>query len=258
MVLLFYRGQKDFRRARYTGSPRPVRPASAVMEIVQRYQARGLPTPINGEVLARAGISDSLIPRTLQALETLDLINAEGVPTQVFEDIRRAPEAEYQQRLREWLNRAYAEALQFVDPATADEVAIRDAFRNYNPFGQVSRMVTLFTGLFKAAGVGLEKAAQASRKPAAASPPKARTGMKSLQGLARRVSAGDQTPKPGTLPPALAGLMASLPPEGKGWTQAKRDSFMAAFGTILDFCFPIGAVADGWDDDDADDVADSA
>ena len=109
--------------------PGPYAPASAILELVQRYRTRGLPTPINGEVLARSGISDSLIPRTLQTLQTLDLIDEAGAPTQVFEGIRRAPEAEYQQRLREWLNNAYADALNYIDPATASDVEVRDAFR---------------------------------------------------------------------------------------------------------------------------------
>jgi hypothetical protein len=43
------------------------------------------------------------------------------------------------------------------------------------------------------------------------------------------------------LPPAIAGLMASLPSPDDGWTKTQRDAFMTAFGVVLDFCFPVVA-----------------
>lgn len=144
-------------------SSAPYAPATAVMSLVERHRNKGLPSPVDGEVLARASVPDSLIPRTLQALRTLDLLDSEGRPSPVFEGIRLAPEAEYQQRLQEWLQGAYADALRFVNPATDDETAIRDAFRSYNPVGMQPRMVSLFTGLFRAAGVSPEKPAPVKR-----------------------------------------------------------------------------------------------
>jgi hypothetical protein len=41
------------------------------------------------------------------------------------------------------------------------------------------------------------------------------------------------------IPAPLAGLLANLPQEGEGWTADRRDKFMAAFKTVIDFCFPI-------------------
>ena len=132
-------------------NPVPYAPASAVLEIISRRRHRGLPIPINADVLSRASVSASLIPRTLQALQVLDLIDGDGNPTAIFEAIRTAPEAEYQRRLEDWLEGTYAEVFTFVDPAKDDEVRIRDAFRSYNPAGQQERMVTLFVGLCTAA-----------------------------------------------------------------------------------------------------------
>lgn len=101
-------------------------------------------------------------------------------------------------------------------------------------------MVSLFIGLFTAAGVMPER----ERKPAPrtkatppkqrliySTPPKAREGTKSLIG-------GAHTPPPG-LPPALAGLLQSLPANGQSWTQEARDKFYTTFGAVLDFCFTI-------------------
>jgi hypothetical protein len=144
-------------------SPAPYAPVSPVLEIVDRYRNRGLPTPISAEVLSRAGVSDSLISRTLQTLKVLDLIEEDGTPTSTFEDLRKAPEGEYQTRLQEWLNHAYADVLRFVDPATADETSLRDAFRSYKPVAQQPRMLTLFTGLYAAAGIVSDRA-KAPRK----------------------------------------------------------------------------------------------
>lgn len=135
----------------------PYAPAKVVIDLIERYRAKGLPSPINGEVLARAGVPESVMARTLQALTTLDLIDAEGRPSTALEGMRIAPEAEYRTRMAEWLAAAYADALQFVDPASATETEVRDAFRQYKPFGQQGRMVILFMGLFRHAGIAPEK-----------------------------------------------------------------------------------------------------
>jgi len=138
-------------------APAPYAPAKAILDIVGRYRNKGLPAPVTAEVLGRIGVSDSLIPRTLQALKALDLITDDGKPTQTFETLRLAPEAEYEKSLNDWLVTAYADVLQFIDPDTADDTVLRDAFRSYSPIGQQPRRVTLFTGLFAAAGIGPQK-----------------------------------------------------------------------------------------------------
>lgn len=223
--------------------PAPYAPASAVLALIERHRNKGLPSPVDNEVLGRAGISPSLIPRTLYALQTLDLIDDEGRPTKVFEGIRLAPEAEYKQRLAEWLSSAYADALQFVDPSKDDEVKVRDSFRTYKPVGQQDRMVTLFLGLFVGAGVAPEK----GRQPPRNQPPKKTRTLPPAPKLARAegsqkpaapvVSRGEATS--GSLPPAIAGLLASLPTVGDGWTKVERDRFVVTFGAVLDFCFPV-------------------
>lgn len=215
----------------------PYAPASAIIGLIERSRTRGLPTPVTSDVLSRAGISGSLIPRTFQALQVLDLIDETGQPTAIFESIRKAPGGEYKQRLVEWLNGAYADALNFVDPATADDVAARDAFRSYTPIGQQARMVSLFVGLYAAAGVGAEKAsaprASTSRpkQPATSRPPAKPLGIKP----AVRKTIVDSS----ELPVPLTALLSRLPQEGQGWTQAGRDKFVHTFSTLLDFCFPI-------------------
>lgn len=232
-------------------APAPYAPASAVMEIVNRYR-RGLPSPINAETLKRAGISDSLTTRTIQALETLDLIDDKGVPTPVLVGLQKAPEPEFKQRLTEWLNAAYADVLGFIDPATADETAIRDAFRNYTPIGQQPRMVTLFQGLYAAAGVRTDKRPPTSRPGGRnAAPPKSRVSGSTNRAEPMR-QPNTRNPGHASAPPALAGLIASIPFADGGWTKTEREKFMAAFGGVLDFCMPI--VERKASDDAADDA----
>jgi hypothetical protein len=216
----------------------PYAPASAVLEIVQRHRDKGLPPVVDSAVLERAGISHSLVPRTLQALEALDLIDAGGRPTRTFEGIRLAPESDLKVRLAEWLNTAYADALAFIDPATATESQIRDAFRHYKPVGQQSRMVTLFLGLYAAAGVSADRQrAKRQRSEKAAIPhapsagaPVAERGRPQRE---RQLVLGTN------LPAHVGGLLTKLPNEGSGWTRQQRDKFMTAFGAVLDVCFPI-------------------
>ena len=212
--------------------PTPYAPASAIVELIERHRKRGLPSPVDAEVLGRAGISESLIPRTLKALQTLDLIDENGKPTEIFEGIRLASEAEYKERLAEWLNTAYTDVISFVDPATDDETAIRDAFRSYNPVAQQPRMVSLFVGLYAAAGIGSEKQAQ----------PRQRTRSQAPRKPATKKQAPRKNPLTGGssgLPQALVGLLSNLPSEGRGWTQDQRDKFLNTFGVVLDFCFQI-------------------
>lgn len=233
----------------------PYAPASAILDLIARNRTKGLPAKVDGEVLGKFGVSDSLIPRTLQALQTLDLIDESGKPSQVMEGLRLAPEAEYKQRLGEWLKQTYADALQYVDPATDDETRIRDAFRSYNPFGQQDRMVSLFMGLFRAAGIGPEKA-PSPRKAGTATPLKkprlvSKPAVKDNQGNG---GTARQLELPAGLPPAMAGLIASLPAAGAGWTKTKRDQFVQMFGAVLDFTYPIQPedVFNDVDGDDAD------
>ena len=148
-----------------TSAPAPYAPAAAILGLLERNRSRGLPTPIDKEVLSRSGISDSLVSRTLQALHALDLIHEDGTHTETFEGLRLAPEGEYKSKMAEWLNAAYADVIQFVDPSKGDEVAVRDALRPYKPFSMQDRMMTLFTGLYGAAGIWPEGAQKARVRP---------------------------------------------------------------------------------------------
>ena len=210
-----------------TEAAAPYAPISVMMDIIQRHRDRGLPKPINGETLQRAGlVTESLTSRTVQALTVLDLVDQAGNPTPVFEGIRLAPETEYKKRLEEWLKGAYADVFSFTDPSKDDLTQIGDAFRTYTPPGQRDRMVNLFVGFCKAAGLMTETATQMPKpKPASSAAhaaPKKVTIKLAQKGSANGYSQDQFT---NSLPPALLGLLQSLPNPSVGWLQSERDKF---------------------------------
>jgi hypothetical protein len=223
--------------------PVPYAPAKAILEIIGRYRTRGLQVPISAEVLGRSGISDSLIPRTLQALKTLDLIDAEERPTPTLDGLRLAPEAEYPARLRQWLKDAYADVLMFVDPATADETGLRDAFRSYTPIGQQDRMVSLFTGLCAAAGMGPEVVTKTARQrrsrpvstPSGSSGKRAspHTGVTPLEndGAASAERPGKANPPHSDLIEQLIGKFPAFDP---AWDDAIKTQWFKGFQQFMD------------------------
>lgn len=184
--------------------PAPYATSSAILDLIDRHRNRGLPAPVTFDILARAGISDSLIPRTLQALQTLDLIDDQGMPTETLEGLRLAPESEFQNRLTEWIQDAYADVLAFVNPSEDDETAVRDAFRSYSPVGQQPRMVTLFMGLLAAAGMADEKHRGHSRRARATpSPPSKPSGGAKTKTPDQSSRRSIQMPPP-SLPPEIS------------------------------------------------------
>jgi hypothetical protein len=233
----------------------PYAPAKTVLSIIDRFRNRGLQVPIDLEVLSRAGVSESLAPRTLQALRLLDLIDEAGNPTDTLDALRLARSDEYQQRFAAFLRTAYSDVFQYVDPVEDDEECIRDAFRAYEPRGQQGRMVSLFVAFAEHAG--LRDPAKFSASNGERTPAPRRTTPAALRSRPIRAAGGRETP-PVTLPssaqeqtdglrrypseglpPALAGLLASLPQQGEAWTQAQRDRFLTTFGAVLDFVYPV-------------------
>lgn len=217
--------------------PAPYTSPKSTLDLIERYRNRGLPSPLDAEVLARAGVvSDSLIPRTLQAMQALDLIDDKGMPTDTFENLRLAPETEFKQALADWLKAAYADVFNFVDPATDDAVRIRDAFRSYNPVGQQDRMVTLFIGLCTAAGLMPERERQPRSSASAPSRPRTTPSKGKKKSTGKRYTAHISA---GGIPAPMTALLGTLPPGDTGWTKEKRNSFVTAFEGVLDFCVPI-------------------
>jgi hypothetical protein len=232
-----------------SGGPGPYAPPAAILEVIRGFRDRGLATPFTADVLVRAGVSESLVPRTLKSLEVLELIDAAGMPTTVMEGLRRATSEEFPQRLADALRAVYVEVFNFVDPAADTPERVADAFRAFDPIGQRGRMVTLFLGLCEAAGIipdgtarkqatptGGRSGATPRRKPLLPSKSAGPSG-RHIVNLSK-IKAFRDEPN-GNIPPAIGGLLASLPRGGSGWPQAQRDRWVKTFEAVLDFAIPV-------------------
>lgn len=212
----------------------PYAPPATVMDVIMRHRDRGLSTPFDLDVLTRAGVTEALAPRVLQALKLLDLVNAGGEPTEEFEGLRVAPSSEFPKKLEEVLRTAYADVFNYVNPAEDSLADVTDAFRSYKPPGQRGRMVTLFLGLCKEAGI-IEAAPTRPKSEANGRSPSQRPRRSSPPPPRQR----QRKSAKGEIPPQIESLLATLPSPDDGWTKGKRDQFLAAFGAILDYTYPI-------------------
>jgi hypothetical protein len=133
----------------------PYAPSSAIVQILSQHRK----TPIakfDALVLDRqVAIPESLIPRTLVALQLLGFADADNNALPEFTALARVPEADLKPAVADILRVAYAPVIAALggDPAVASPDQITAAFRSYNPLGQLERMVQLFTGLMSYVGM---------------------------------------------------------------------------------------------------------
>ncbi|MBV9143991.1 MAG: DUF5343 domain-containing protein [Pseudonocardiales bacterium] len=124
-------------------------PGKTIIGLIERSRGPGLPSPLTVESLRRVSVSESLAPRTLHSLKLLDLVDEQGKPTRRFEDLRRAPAAQFKAELIDLLKSVYADVFEVVEPANATYEDVQDAFRSFTPQGQRDRMVSLFLSLLE-------------------------------------------------------------------------------------------------------------
>lgn len=223
-----------------TAQGAPYAPLRNVMSVITRYRDRGLPETITAPVLQQIGIPGGNAPRTLQALRFLRLLDDEGHKTQIFDRLRVATTEDYPSLLAEIVRNAYASVFTIADPAQDDLVAISDAFRQYEPAAQRGRMVTLFLGLCREAGI---VPSQATRKrQAQGSQPRSAPVQRQRQRQQRATPTRGQEasgPSPHDTEQEapdyrlVFALIQQLPKEKK-WTKIRRDRWIQAMGSAID------------------------
>ena len=137
-------------------SPRkkaPYSPAASVIAAIKRYRERGLPEPVDKNALESIGITSGVAALTLATLKFLGLINSDGFHSERFDQLRRATSENYPSELLQVIQNAYTDVFVIVDPTQDSRDRITDAFRQYDPQAQRERMVALFIGLCREAGL---------------------------------------------------------------------------------------------------------
>jgi hypothetical protein len=132
---------------------RPYAPASHVTATLRRARSRNLPERITVDFLGLAGVPAAIAKRTTFALRFLSLTEEDGSPTGSLRAISASGESEYQALLANVVRNAYAADFERIDPAADSQKVIVDAFARYSPRSQTDRMVMLFLGLCREAGI---------------------------------------------------------------------------------------------------------
>lgn len=228
--------------------PAPYAPPATILHLIEAFRERGLSTPFTPDVLSRVGVTESLVPRVMATLQSLDLIDERGNPSDGFVSLREAPQDEYQDALAAVVRGAYAEVFQFADPAADGVERLGDAFRKYKPAGQRRRMVTLFVGLCDAAGLIPDNApakpgAKTKRSRRGAYKKGDKNNDKQTASRGPSFSAAKarlRNEAEGLIPAAVTGMMRSLPSDGERMTEAQRDRFLDAFKSVMNYAYHIG------------------
>jgi hypothetical protein len=132
---------------------RPYAAASNVVGALQRARTRNLPDKIDDDFLRIVGIPDIVFGRVIEALRFLGMTEENGEPSDTFKAIGAATDEEYRSILEGVVREAYREDFARIDPGQDPQARIVDAFKPYQPRSQTNRMVMLFLGLCREAGI---------------------------------------------------------------------------------------------------------
>ena len=141
-----------------TDHTRPYAAPSNVISVLSRARSRNLPERITTEFLRLADVPVSVYGRVMQTLRFLGMVTDDGQPTEMLRAMSAAPEAQYREFLGDAVRTTYADDFNRVDPTQDSQAKIQDAFTPYQPRSQTQRMVILFLGLCREAGISVLEA----------------------------------------------------------------------------------------------------
>jgi hypothetical protein len=229
---------------------RPYAATANIVGVLQRARTRNLPEVIDDEFFRIVEVPDVVFGRVREGLRFLGMIDADGRPTDTLRAISAATDEEYRELLASAIRRAYEDDFTRIDPGQDTSSRIANAFRRYQPRSQTQRMVMLFLGLCREAGISVLDAPRdrqmqprEPRRPGRPSMPRRQE---------TKAPTASTAPSVSSLPAGLVGLLQQIPRDGVSWTSATRQHFLNAFTAVLDFTIPVDDnPALGDDDDDA-------
>jgi hypothetical protein len=191
---------------------RPYAAPANIIAVLARVRTRNLPERIDDDLLRLAGTPAGAIHRVRSAIRFLGLTDDADVPTDLLRSLAGAPDEQYRQLLEGAIRDAYGRDFERVNPSEDSQAQIVNAFQRYTPRSQTNRMVILFLGLCREAGIPVSDAPrersmaspQARRQRGTPKQPSARgSGAEMQKGRATGNSPADG---PGPPPGLLFGL----------------------------------------------------
>ena len=129
----------------------PYAPVSNVIDVLDHYRDKG-PRLLDKDLMIRLGLSDTYGTRVLNSLKWLGLIDERGNPQESFEELKKASNDGYPDKLAEVVRKAYSRVFEAVEPSEVSDKQITDAFRSYEPVAQINLMVKTIHGALRKSG----------------------------------------------------------------------------------------------------------
>jgi Family of unknown function (DUF5343) len=146
---------------------RPYAAAANVVGVLARIRGRNLPDRIDNDFLRLAGVPEIVYGRVNEALRFIGLVGDDSRPSDLLRALHAAPEQEYRDALAGALREAYREDFARIDPGVDTQAQIIDQFAPYQPKSQTARMVMLFLGMCREAGIAVLDAPRERKMKAA-------------------------------------------------------------------------------------------
>lgn len=146
---------------------RPYAAAANVIGVLQRIRQRNLPDKIDHDFFRLAGVPEIVYGRVNEALRFISVVGDDGRPTDLLRALHAAPDQEYRDALAGALREAYRDDFARIDPGEDTQAQIIDQFAPYQPKSQTARMVMLFLGLCREAGIPVLEAPRERKMKAA-------------------------------------------------------------------------------------------
>lgn len=179
---------------------RPYAAPSNVIAVLQRARSRNLPDRVDSDFMRLAGVPDRSHNRVGVALRFLGLTDEGRRPTDTLRSLAAARDEEYREVLSATIRDAYREDFERIDPAEDTHATVKDAFKPYEPRSQTDRMVMLFLGLCREAGIPVSEAPRERKMKSTSGARPIRSSPRSVE----RPSGAPVTPRHGVAPPAAA------------------------------------------------------
>jgi hypothetical protein len=222
-----------------------------LLNLVERMADQGAPPRIDRTFLSG---SEGGKTQVLAALRALGFIDGDGNVTPKLDQMVKNPD-ERSGIIKEWLEENFAEPVR-LGSINATQGQLQDAFKTYGVSGDTMRKaIAFYLRAAEFAGVPVSKNFKTPSVQRADGTPGRRAAPRA-KGKINRAKATEEPQRtpPGTptLHPALASLLADLPPRGRGWTSEERESWKTAFETMLTYSIPLVGEDDLDDEDDED------